>query len=124
MPAESAVCLHLGVMSRLPLALVETETELVGALAANSVARLTTPLDRVEMLCWSGVVLVVERTMPLVVLYVPSVMSAKKDLTLIVSVTGTPLTAVVRVAVTATHPQSAKANREKMNVFILFRSSP
>ncbi len=102
-----------------PVLFVRTLTVLVGALAANIVARLTTPLASVAMLCWSGVVLDVDSTMPLVVAYVPSVMSARNDLTVMVSVTGFPATVVVRVAVTATHPQSATANRPAMRAFIL-----
>ena len=93
----------------MPVALVVTDTVLVGCLASN-MALLpkspTTPAN-VAIDCWSGVLLAVESTMPFVVEYDPSVMLDRKDFTEIVSVTGTPLTAVVRVAVTATHPHRA-----------------
>ena len=103
-----------------PVELVRTLMLLVG-LADISMADLprspTTPAS-VAMLCWSGVALEVDKTMPFVVLYEPSVMLSRNDWTLMVSVVATPLTVVVRVAVTFTQPHRAKQSNAVRRVIL------
>src|ERR1039458_2279326 len=122
MPAESAISLHglVGGTMMVPVELVRTLMLLVG-LADISMADLprspTTPAS-VAMLCWSGVELEVDKTMPFVVSYFPSVMLSRNDWTLMVSVVATPLTVVVRVAVTLTQPTRAKQRNAVRRVIL------
>ena len=105
----------VGATMILPVELVEIDTVLVGLLAismADFPRSPTTPAS-VAMLCWSGVALEVDKTMPLVLENVPSVIDSRNDLTVMVSVVRIPFTVVVRVAVTATHPHKADPIRTR-----------